>query len=205
VKDCDRWFRPARPSSPVHNLLKTLAQIAAFWGFFLWLVPSGILAVQNMLGIETFQPGIFRAIAWFGFGIAGSVGLYCAFLFVVHGRGTPLPLDQTTRLIVLGPYRWVRNPMAICGLFQGVMVGIVLGSWPVVAYALLGGPAWHILARPAEERDLARRIGAEYTAYRSSVRNWIPCLRPYPMVCEGQKSLNHPSAPETRDSPESFQ
>ena len=62
-------------------------------------------------------------------------------LFVTVGRGTLAPWDQTTRLVVRGPYRHVRNPMItgvgtiLAGealLFRSWAIGICLAVFAVV-------------------------------------------------------------------------
>ncbi|MCO5297472.1 MAG: isoprenylcysteine carboxylmethyltransferase family protein [Fimbriimonadaceae bacterium] len=177
-----RFFRPARDDSIRRNAVCTFLQTAFMWGIFLAVLPAGVLELQEALGIPRFEPGPWAWAAFALFWLAGLTGIYCGSLFVRFGAGTPFPLDETTRLVIAGPYRWVRNPMAILGIFQGVMVGVWLGSWPVVMYAVCGVFAWHMLARPFEERDLERRFGAEFTEYRDAVRNWIPSARPYRKV-----------------------
>jgi protein-S-isoprenylcysteine O-methyltransferase Ste14 len=105
-------------------------------------------------------------------------------LFATVGRGTLAPWDPTTRLVVRGPYRYVRNPM-----ISGVLF-VLLGE-----AALFASPAllvWFglVLAVNAaymplvEEPGLARRFGDEYERYRSHVPRWIPRLRPW----DGQES-----------------
>lgn len=92
------------------------------------------------------------------------------------GKGTPLPLDCPNELVIKGPYKYVRNPMAIGGIGQGISVGIYLGSILVVLYAITGAFIWHILVRPQEEKDLKKRFGDEYSNYKKTVHNWIPTL-----------------------------
>jgi protein-S-isoprenylcysteine O-methyltransferase Ste14 len=87
-------------------------------------------------------------------------------------------MDAPRELVVEGPYRFLRNPMAVAGLGQASAVGLWLGSWSVLAYVLAGGVIWHILVRPVEEADLARRFGPPYEAYRRSTPLWIPS--PFP-------------------------
>ncbi|MBT7253427.1 MAG: isoprenylcysteine carboxylmethyltransferase family protein, partial [Planctomycetaceae bacterium] len=71
----------------------------------------------------------------------------------------------------------VRNPMALAGILQGLCTGWFLGSYAVLAYALLGAVAWHVLVRPTEERELTERFGDKYTQYKSKVPLWI--VRPF--------------------------
>jgi len=183
VKDFPgRCFRTAKTRPVWVNALYTLIQTAGMWFVFLAAIPWLILQAQPVLGVARFNPGWLAPASMTVFGLAGLTGIYCGLLFVRYGGGTPLPLDQTTNLVVRGPYRYVRNPMAVLGILQGVCVGVATGSWPVCVYALCGAPVWHIFARPFEERDLADRHGEAYLKYQREVRNWIPRIRPYPVI-----------------------
>src|SRR5688572_32903785 len=93
---------------------------------------------------------------------------------VTRGRGTPLPSDAARELVTTGPYSFVRNPMAVAGILQGVGIGLVHGSWLAVAYALTGSVVWNMLARPYEEADMAERFGVAFEDYRRRVQCWIP-------------------------------
>lgn len=159
--------------------VRTFVQTIVFWGVFLWLIPWGIVTLEGRFGIERWHDGavLWRTVGVVLFAAAGGLGLTSAGVMAVRGRGTPLPLDPAVRLVVSGPYRWVRNPMAIAGLAQGIAVGVGLGSVSVVIYALLGGPMWHCFVRPWEEADLHRRFGEAYDRYRSSTPLWLPRFR----------------------------
>lgn len=78
------------------------------------------------------------------------------------------------RLVIAGPYRWIRNPMAVAGIVQGAAVGIILQAWLVVAYAVVGSLVWNYAVRPLEESDLKKRFGDDFQQYRDAVRCWIP-------------------------------
>lgn len=93
---------------------------------------------------------------------------------VRDGEGTPLPLDQTNALVVSGPYRFVRNPMAIAGIGQGLAVACLFQSIPILAYSLLGALVWQVVVRPFEERDMINRFGEDYLNYRRNVTCWLP-------------------------------
>ncbi|MGL6075492.1 MAG: methyltransferase family protein [Fimbriiglobus sp.] len=156
--------------------MKTLLQLAIFWTTFLVVLPWGILWLETQFGLEFWRfPGLIpTTIGIVLFCLAGSLGLTCGITMAMVGRGTPMPTDCARELVVVGPYRYVRNPMAIAGLSQGVAVGIFLGSPAVILYALAGGPVWHVLVRPWEELDLEQRFGESYRCYRASVRCWLP-------------------------------
>jgi protein-S-isoprenylcysteine O-methyltransferase Ste14 len=173
--------RVARPASPGWNVLKTLLQMVVFWCLFLFLLPWAITALEHATGLDGWRFGC-PAGQWGGgllFALGGSLGLTSAVVMAARGRGTPLPADCARELVVVGPYRYVRNPMAVAGLAQGVAVGVFLGSPGVIAYALVGGPIWHLLVRPWEEADLAERFGEAYRRYRAAVRCWVPRFSGY--------------------------
>ena len=90
------------------------------------------------------------------------------------GHGTPLPASTARRLVVRGPYRYVRNPMAVAGAAQTMGVGLIVGAWTVIAVTLVGAVLWDVFIRPDEEADLARRFNGPYETYRNRVRCWVP-------------------------------
>ena len=175
-----RKTRQSQSSSSAVNLVKTLIQVVVFWGFFLWLLPLLILRAGDLVGLPNFE-GV-PLLGWTLFAVLSVIGLSSGVIFALWGKGTPLPLDTATQLVVRGPYRFVRNPMALAGIGQGISVGIVYGSPWIILYSLAGAVLWHLFARPWEEQDLESRFGEPYGAYRQAVPLWIPRLTPYPVV-----------------------
>jgi protein-S-isoprenylcysteine O-methyltransferase Ste14 len=100
-------------------------------------------------------------------------------LFARIGKGTLAPWDPTQRLVVQGPYRHVRNPM-ISGVIS-ILLGeaALLGSTPLLAWAL-GFSAVNATYIPlAEEPGLVRRFGDDYLCYRENVPRWLARPRPW--------------------------
>jgi protein-S-isoprenylcysteine O-methyltransferase Ste14 len=174
-----KGFRQSQTDSILLNGVKALIETTIFWSFFLGVIPWGILTLQKQMAIPLFESPAGGIPAIVLFSIVSLMCLHSSAMFVIYGRGTPLPLDEPSRLVIRGLYRYVRNPMAMFGIIQGFSVGLYLGSWPVMFYAILGVPVWNYIARPPEERDLEARFGAEFLEYKANVRCWIPRLRPY--------------------------
>lgn len=172
-------FRLAAPGPISGYVARTLLQTLVFWGFFLGLLPFVITALQRCVGIPFFALYGQRGFAVVLFVLCSCVGLWSGLTMAVSGSGTPLPLDTARRLVVAGPYAFVRNPMAIAGLGQGAAVGVWLGSSLVLLYVLLGGLFWDFVVRPVEEAFLSSQFGPSYEMYRRHRRCWIPSLRPY--------------------------
>ena len=85
-----------------------------------------------------------------------------------------MPVDQTNALVTRGPYKFVRNPMAVAGIGQGMAISLLFLSVPLFLYSILGGILWHVVVRPAEERDMEVRFGTPYAEYKNRVSCWIP-------------------------------
>ncbi|GAA1956024.1 methyltransferase family protein [Agromyces allii] len=173
-------FRPAGTrTSPTAHVWATAAQIVVFWGLFLWVFPVLIAALEQRWGLSATVPWLVDAARPVGvvvFVLASALGIWAAATMSTRGDGTPLPAAMPNRLVIAGPYRHVRNPMALAGIVQGAAVGLVLGSWLVVAYAIAGSLLWNFAIRPLEEADLEARFGDDFRRYRAAVRCWRPRL-----------------------------
>ena len=172
-------FRAASDSSPGWIVTKTLTQIIVVWGIILVIFPYLITVVEDKIGISRLHFPLQKPVAGVLFVSISLVGVWAAYVMSTLGLGTPLPLDHAKRLVVRGPYSYVRNPMAVSGIGQGLAVALFLGSPLVVLYALTGSLIWQLIFRPLEEDDLQTRFGSEYESYRSSVKCWIPRSTPY--------------------------
>ena len=170
----DLMFRNSVEAKTSWILAKTFAQIIVVWGLILFVFPALIVRLETKLGIAQFTFPFQKIISPILFVLISSIGISGAITMAKIGRGTPLPLDSATKLVVAGIYSFVRNPMAISGIGQGLAVGLFLGSPLVLLYALMGGAIWQVIFRPLEENDLLERFGADYENYRANVRCWIP-------------------------------
>lgn len=175
----DLMFRQAKSSSTGWILTKTFAQILVVWTLILAVFPYFILILEDKLGVARWNFPGQKIIAVVFFVSISAVGLASSVTMSRVGRGTPLPLDATTRLVVAGIYAYVRNPMAISGIGQGLAVALFLGSPLVAVYALMGAFIWQLIFRPLEEADLRKNFGADYDDYCQNVRCWIPNRRAF--------------------------
>ena len=152
--------------------LRTLA-------WFVFLPCSFLIVVPWWLHAHFEGPSEWHATRWEWLGLwlilngAGLAG-WCVNLFNVEGRGTPVPFDPPKRFVAGGPYRFVRNPMAL-GLFL-VLTGetILYRSRAVLAYLLLVITVVALFVRFVEEPGLERRFGVGYREYKRQVPRWVP-------------------------------
>ena len=165
-------FKQARIES--RHVLVTAAQVVVFWGLFLGVGPLAIVFFERRWHLDLAFPGF---VVWVGLVVlvlASALGIWSAITMSTLGKGTPLPSAMANQLVIAGPYRFVRNPMAVAGIVQGAAIGLLISSWLVVVYAVLGSLLWNYAVRPLEEANLEERFGVEYGRYRDSVRCWIP-------------------------------
>lgn len=174
-------FRPADERAAAStNLAVTGAQILVFWGVFLGVIPLALSFVEQRWGLALPFPTLDGVVGVVVFVLASALGIWSAVAMSTRGGGTPLPAAMPNRLVVAGPYRFVRNPMATAGLVQGAAVGLIFSSWLVIAYAVAGSLLWNYAIRPLEEADLEARFGDEYRRYCAAVRCWWPRLTAIP-------------------------
>jgi protein-S-isoprenylcysteine O-methyltransferase Ste14 len=124
---------------------------------------------------------------------AGTVVLVHAFArFVVEGLGTPAPIAPTQRLVVGGPYRYVRNPMYLAVTTVIVGQALVLSQPGLLGYAATVGGVMAAFAHGYEEPTLRRQFGARYEAYRRAVPAWWPRRHPWQPDQPGQPARHQP-------------
>lgn len=166
-------FRVCADKRSAWIAVKTFLQSAVVWGMCLGVFPWVI--VKTFGGVPEIEVWrvVFGGVLFF----AGSaLGIRSAVEMVKRGKGTPLPTDAAAVLVTEGPYRRVRNPMAVAGLIQALGVAAGSGSAAVAVYVLAGGCVWHFFVRPEEELFLFRRFGEPYHEYVTEIRCWIPKL-----------------------------
>jgi protein-S-isoprenylcysteine O-methyltransferase Ste14 len=96
--------------------------------------------------------------------------------FARFGRGTPAPFDPPRRLVVRGPYRFVRNPMYIGAGLALIGVAMFYRAPQMLVYVAAFWAITHAFILLYEERVLRRLFGREYDEYRRQVRRWLPRL-----------------------------
>ncbi|MGY1794526.1 methyltransferase family protein [Geodermatophilus sp. SYSU D00525] len=126
-------------------------------------------------GAWVWPVAIVAAVAVLG----GVVVLLDAFARFARADGTPAPPVPTARLVVVGPYRHVRNPMYLAVLAIVLGQALLFGSWGALLHAGVVLLAVVAFVRGYEELTRELQYGDQYREYRRNVRGWIPRLRPW--------------------------
>ena len=144
-----------------------------------FLVLPGIGAVLAPPFIAFLDP--WRGETWqFGLTVicAGAlVLLWCVRDFYVSGKGTLAPWDPPKQLVVVGLYRWVRNPMYVGVLLLVVGWALYLASPFLASYAVLLAVSFHARVVLNEEPRLDAQFGPQWRDYKATVPRWIPLMR----------------------------
>jgi monomeric type NADP-dependent isocitrate dehydrogenase len=92
-------------------------------------------------------------------------------------KGALAPWSPPRRLVVVGLYRWTRNPMYVAVLV--VLLGwcVAYRSVPLAIYLCVVAVAFHLRILFYEEPRLKESFGEEWIAYRQRVPRWVPGLR----------------------------
>ena len=90
-------------------LVRTIVYASLFIALVLIYVPTQLLSWSGIVQPASF--GTPQIISMVSGAIGAIIALWCVFTFAFIGRGTPAPFDSPRRLVIRGPYRFVRNPM----------------------------------------------------------------------------------------------
>ena len=90
-----------------------------------------------------------------------ALAAWCVLTFVVVGRGTPAPFDPPRRLVIRGPYRFVRNPMYIGAGMALIGAALFYRAWVLLIYVALLWIVTHTLVVFYEERVLGQIFGRD--------------------------------------------
>jgi protein-S-isoprenylcysteine O-methyltransferase Ste14 len=99
--------------------------------------------------------------------------LWCVRDFYVAGKGTLAPWSPPQRLVVVGLYRYSRNPMYVAVTLILLGWALVFGLWALLWYTLFVVIAFHLRVVLGEEPWLARTHGQEWSDYTGRVRRWL--------------------------------
>ena len=155
-------------------LARAVTYSALFMGFLLVYLPDRILSsagINQPAAIGVSQVGGMLLSA-----CGAALALACILTFVFVGRGTPAPFDPPRRLVVQGPYRFVRNPMYLGAGVALTGAALFYQSMQLLAYAGAFLVITHMFVMLYEEPTLLRIFDGEYEVYCRRVGRWWPRL-----------------------------
>lgn len=155
-------------------LARALTYAVLFIGLVLIYFPGRLLASAGVVRPEAVGPLQMVGIAISAVGVA--IAIWCVITFANMGRGTPAPFDPLQKLVTLGAYNYVRNPMYIgAGLALGG-AALFYQSLALLGYTVGFLLLVHMFVIVYEEPTLRRTFGQAYNSYCERVRRWWPAI-----------------------------
>ena len=149
--------------------------------FFTVLMPgTAVVWIPRMLAARDAGSADLGPWRWAGVPlmVAGAaVLLACIVDFARKGRGTLAPIDPPRKLVAVGLYRYVRNPMYVGVVTTLLGEALFFESRSIAIFAAAAWLVFHIFVVLYEEPHLAGAFGDEYERYRLAVPRWIPRVR----------------------------
>lgn len=157
--------------------------LAIGYGFLAFLVlPSLIMHGFGGGWNPAGRPVWLLALCAPPFALCMLLGLAAVQSFVVEGRGTPIPLDPTERLVTTGVFAYVANPMQLSTAAAWIVTGVALGDPWVASAALMAWVFVQGMVRWHHRHDLLKRFPAGWPTYRANVPEWLPRWTPWAPV-----------------------
>ena len=153
-------------------LVRALTYAALFIGFVLVYLPARFLSWSAIVAPATTRAP--QVVGMIMVAIGTAIALWCVLTFVFIGKGTPAPFDPPRRLVIRGPYRFVRNPMYIGAGMTLAGAAVFYQSLSICIYTGVFFLLTHLFVVLYEEPTLRRTFGDEYEAYFRRVRRWTP-------------------------------
>jgi protein-S-isoprenylcysteine O-methyltransferase Ste14 len=105
--------------------------------------------------------------------VGGAVVLLCGGMLSTPGI---IP----TKFVVVGPFRYVRNPMSLGGVIMTFGLALFCRSVSILLFSAILFLSLHGIVVHWEESFLETRYGESYVQYKHSVNRWLPTFRPRP-------------------------
>jgi protein-S-isoprenylcysteine O-methyltransferase Ste14 len=149
-------------------------------GFILPVTVTGVIPLAVTLATGAWRAAVLASVLPGALLYATGLSMLVVTtgLFARH-HGSLAPWNPPTEMVLVGPYRYCRNPMitGIYAMLLGETVALQspwVGAWALVFVIGMGS---HIVFQ--EEPRLRERFGEPYDRYRRSVPRWLPRLTPY--------------------------
>ncbi|GAB4495075.1 MAG: isoprenylcysteine carboxylmethyltransferase family protein [Anaerolineales bacterium] len=156
-----RWYRLLFSLLGGVLFLPILALLAVLPNRTLYSIPSPWLAVFWMV-----QLGGLALGAW-------SLAVTDVWTFIGAKQPFAPPDAPLEKLVISGPYRWVRHPMYTASLLFLWFVPQMTANWLALS---LGTTLYFIIGGYFEERKLLAQFGEDYARYRAQTPMLIPFL-----------------------------
>jgi len=131
--------------------------------------------VDKKIGIGSFYVGYGNIIIGV---IAIIMGGFLAFRTILAqiklASGTPFPMLPTKKLLIIGPFKYCRNPMTLGTIMAYSGIAVMIGSYTALLFVILFAMMLIAYIKLVEEKELELRFGKEYVDYKNDTPFIIP-------------------------------
>ena len=145
---------------------------------FPYLLVVSAIKIDIHYDLPGFSAGTINIILGLVLIVAGFfLGMWSIWAQMTIGRGTPLPMMPTQKLVVIPPFTYCRNPMTLgtCIGYSGI--GVLIGSFSALVIVITFTGLLLLYIKLIEEKELEVRFGDEYVQYMHSTPFILPRLQ----------------------------
>jgi len=171
-----RWSE--REYSKAQRMMAIILGGIVFWIIIPFFIVVGSASMDSWLSLTRIFHGWVNPIIALVLMVAGW--LFANWTVKVQfsfGKGTPIPLVATQKLVIKRPYTYCRNPMTLGTTAFYLGVAIWTGSLSALILASIYPAGILIYIKLVEEKELEQRFGLEYLEYKRRTPFLIPRLR----------------------------
>lgn len=110
--------------------------------------------------------------------IGGTVAIWTIVIQITLASGTPFPMLPTNKLLVVGPFKYCRNPMTLGTILAYGGIAIWTGSFSALLAVAILAVLLVAYLKIIEEKELEMRFGSEYLEYKKRTPFIIPLKTP---------------------------
>jgi len=131
--------------------------------------------LDKRIGIGSFFAGNANILIGILFILmGGTLAFWTIIAQIILASGTPFPMLPTRKLLVLGPFKYCRNPMTLGTLMAYGGIAVMVGSVASLVFVVLFAMLLISYIKLVEEKELVLRFGTEYLDYKKDTPFIIP-------------------------------
>ena len=131
--------------------------------------------VDNYFGIGSFFYGLANIIIGvMAIIIGGVVAIWTIVIQITLASGTPFPMLPTKKLLIVGPFKYCRNPMTLGTIIAYAGIAILIGSFTALLVVAIFAAILIGYLKIIEEKELQMRFGNEYIEYKKKTPFILP-------------------------------
>ncbi len=143
------------------------------------MIPFLLVAVlprfDNYFGISSLFFGLGNIVSGvLAIIIGGVVAIWTIVIQINLASGTPFPMLPTKKLLIVGPFKYCRNPMTLGTIVAYVGIAVLIGSFSALLAVAIFAAMLIGYLKLIEEKELEIRFGSEYAEYKKKTPFIIP-------------------------------